>query len=188
MSIPQDRSSEQRDSDRVSLLVPLVVLIVGATAIPVELRRFDLATLSLHFGLRDVVVNLLLYAPVGVILVRRGFWPTVMIATFLSLSAELCQFFTVHRFPSPIDLALNVTGAIVGWMIGRRWRIDVPAFRVNVRTASLSALAALAILATAATSEWGKLFWNCRGAILPGCWSALDVRRDGRRHRARFFR
>ncbi len=172
MSSPQDRSRERHVSDGVSLFVPVIVLILGTTAIPVELRRFDFGTLSLHCGPRDVAVNLLLYVPVGVVLARRGFWRTAMIATLLSLSAEICQFFMMHRFPSPIDLTLNLAGAIIGFLISWRWRFDVPAIRVNVRTAWLSALAVLAILGSTAMSEWGKLFSNCRGAILPGSLEA----------------
>jgi Concanavalin A-like lectin/glucanases superfamily/VanZ like family len=185
MSISHDRSQERHDRARVRLLVPIIVLIMGTTAIPVELRRFDFTTLSLHCGPRDVMVNLLLYVPVGVVLARRGFWPTVFIATLLSLSAEICQFFMMHRYPSPIDLVLNVAGATIGFLIGRQWRIDAPAIRLNARTAWLAVLAVLAIIGLTAMSEWGKLFANCRGAILPGSLEAhwtFDELADGVLH------
>jgi Concanavalin A-like lectin/glucanases superfamily/VanZ like family len=182
MSIPQDHFQEPHDGDRVRLLVPVVALILGTTAIPVEPRRFDFATLSLQSNLRDVVVNLLLYVPLGVALARQGFWRTVLTATALSLFAEICQLFMMHRFPQPIDVASNAAGAMTGFLISRRWRIDVPAIRVNVPTAWLASLAVLAILGLTAMSEWGKLFSNCRGAILPGSLEAywtFDELADG---------
>ena len=178
MSLPQDCSQQKHDSDRVRLLAPVIVLVLGTTAIPVELRRFDLATLSLGCSARDLVVNLILYVPVGVVLTRLGFWRAVLIATLLSLFAETCQFFMMHRFPSPIDLALNVAGAMTGLLISWRWRIHVPAIRVHVRTAWLSALAALVVLAALAILQleawpnWEELSVNCRGATLPGSLEA----------------
>ena len=184
MSLPQDRSQQKHDSDRVRLLVPVIVLVLGATAIPVELRRFHFATLALGWNPLDLVENLILYVPVGVVLTRLGFWRAVMIATLLSLFAETCQLFMMHRYPSPSDLALNVAGAMTGLLISWRWRIHVPAIRVNVRTAWLSLLAALtvlaalgplaarAILALKERSDWEKLSVNCRGATLPGSLEA----------------
>ena len=184
MSLTQDRSQQKHDSDRVRLLVPVIVLVLGTTAIPVELRRFDFATLSLVCNALDMMENLILYVPVGVVLTRLGFWRGVMIATLLSLFAETCQFFMMHRYPSPIDLALNVAGAMTGLLISWRWRIHVPAIRVNVWTAWLSLLAALtvlaaltplaarAILALKERSDWEKLSVNCRGATLPGTLEA----------------
>jgi Concanavalin A-like lectin/glucanases superfamily/VanZ like family len=181
MSLPQDPPQPKHHSERVRLLVPIIVLVLGTTAIPAELRRFDLATLSLGCDAQDLVVNLILYVPVGVVLTRQGFWRAVMIATLLSLFAETCQFFMMHRFPSPFDLALNVAGAMTGLLISWRWRIRVPAIRVNARTAWLSVLAALAALAALAVPairalnarwDWEKLSVNCRGATVPGSLEA----------------
>jgi hypothetical protein len=108
MSVAQDRSQQKHDCDRVKLLLPVIVIVLGTTAIPVELRGFDSATLSLGYNVWDLVVNMILYVPVGVVLAMLGFWRAIMIATLLSLFAEGCQFFCMHRFASPIDLALNV--------------------------------------------------------------------------------
>lgn len=184
MSLPQDRSQQNHDSDRVRLLVPIIVLVLGATAIPVELRRFDLATLRLGWNPRDLIENLILYVPVGVVLARLGFWRAVMIATLLLLFAETCHLFMMHRFPSPVDLATNIAGAMTGLLISWRWRIHESAIRVNVWTAWLSLLAALALLVAMAPlaarailslkerSDWEKLSVNCRGATLPGSLKA----------------
>jgi hypothetical protein len=162
-------------------LAPVIVLVLGCTAIPVELRRFDFALLSFGRNAADFVANLILYIPVGMVLTRLGFWRALMSAAFLSLFAETCQFFIAHRHPSPIDLALNVAGAVSGLAISRRWRIDVPAISVNVRTAWLSVVAGLLVFATLAVPairriearwEWEGLSVNCRGAASAGSLEA----------------
>jgi len=178
MSLPQDRSQQKRDSDRVSLLVPVIVLVLGLTAVPVELRPFDVATLSLDCIARDVAVNLILYIPVGMVLSGLGFRRALLIASLVSLVAETSQFFMMFRFPSPVDLATNIAGAMIGLLIGWRWRIEAPALRVNVRAAWLSALAALVVLMSLAIlgrkdrPEWEGLSVNPRGATLPGSLEA----------------
>src|SRR5262245_3996675 len=172
MNVQQECSQQNCRSVRVTLLAPLIVMALAATAIPVELRRFDLAALSFQLNTLDVVVNLVVYVPIGVALAGLGFWRAVILATLLSLFAELSQFFMVHRFPSPIDLALNVAGAIIGLWVSRRWRIDRLDISANARTALLSALAALAIIGLKAWSDWGRLSVNCRGATLPGSLEA----------------
>ena len=106
------------------LLVPVIVLVLGATAMPVKLRSLDLANLTLGCNVWDMVDNLILYIPVGMVLSNLSFWRAVGIATFLSLFAESCQFFAIYRFPSPCDLALNVAGAITGLLVSRRLRIQ----------------------------------------------------------------
>ncbi len=178
MSSLQDRPQEKHDGDRVRLLVPVIVLVLGYTAIPVELRPFDFATLSLDCNARDLVANLILYLPVGMVLVGLGFWPAVIIATLLSLFAETCQLFMMYRYPSPIDLVLNVAGTMIGLIVSSRWRIHVPTIKVNVLTAWLSLLVAVALLTTLtnrglrARPEWKGLSVNCRGATLPGSLEA----------------
>jgi hypothetical protein len=162
------------------LLLPTIVLVLGATTIPVELRRVESATLAWGLSPLDVVANLLLYLPVGLALASLGFWRAVVSASLLSLVAETCQFAMMHRFPSPSDLAMNVAGAAIGVLIARQWRVVLPAISVNVRTAWLSALAALAILGLKAWSDrhqffvnrWKELPVNARGATLPGSLEA----------------
>src|SRR5262249_27167246 len=151
--------ADQSDSTkcRLELLIPLVVLVIAATAIPVELRPLDLATFDLHFSVSDFILNILGYAPLGVVLARRGFWRTVVFAALLSLFAETCQLFMMHRFPSPWDLAANVAGAALGLQIARRWRIAAVQISVNPQAAWLSAVAALAIVGLAAIFNWKEL-------------------------------
>ncbi len=144
----------------MGLLKPVIVLVLATTAIPVELRPFDVATISLDCSARDMVENLILYVPVGVVLSRLWFWRGVIIAILLSLFAETCQFFEMHRYPSPIDLVLNVAGAIIGLLVSWRWRIHVPKIRVTART----------VLAISARG-----YWWCSGAWLSFCSSAAGL-------------
>jgi hypothetical protein len=179
-SRPQDPSQQDDASDHVRLLAPVIVLVLGFTAIPVELRRFDPATLTLGLNTADLVRNVILYVPVGVVLTRLGLWRGVTIAALLSLFAESCQVFMMHRVPSPFDLAMNVVGAMIGLLVGSRCRVQLPSVRVNAWTGWLSLLAALTVLAALAPlaaravvaikarMERDNLSVNCRGATLPG--------------------
>ncbi|MGO9599969.1 MAG: hypothetical protein ACLP7Q_18420 [Isosphaeraceae bacterium] len=86
------------------LLVPVIVLVLGATAIPVKLRTLDLANLTLGCNVQDMVINLLLYIPVGMVLSNLSFWRAVGIATLLSLSSRKAVSFSqctgFHRRPT----------------------------------------------------------------------------------------
>ena len=191
MSLSRDRFQQKDRSDRVPLLLPVIVLVLGATAIPVKLRSPDLANLTLGCNVRDMVVNLILYIPVGMVLSKLSFWRAVGVATFLSLFAEASQLFAMYRYPSPYDLALNVAGAITGLLVSRRLRIPVLAIKVNVWTAGLSVLAAIAVLGCAAIlllngpSDGNLLSVNCRGSTVPGTMEAywtFDQITDGVSH------
>src|SRR5262249_3557239 len=156
----------------LDLMVPVIVLVLGATAIPVELRRFDFSNVSLGLNARDLVLNVLIYIPVGLVLSRLGFCRAAVIAMLLSLFAATCQFFMMHRYPSPFDLAMNVAGAAIGLLISGRFRVRVPAIHLSLRIAWLSVIAALGILGFKARSEWEEKSVNCRGATSPGSLEA----------------
>jgi hypothetical protein len=174
MSFRRNRFQQRNRSDRVPLLVPVIVLVLGATVIPVKLRPLDLANLSLGCNVRDMVVNLTLYIPVGMVLSKLSLWSAVGVAAFLSLFAETSQFFAMYRFPSPSDLALNVAGAITGLLVRWRWRIPGLEVKVNMWTAGICMLAALAVLGCVAIlllngpSDGNLLSVNCRGSTIPG--------------------
>jgi len=185
MSVSQDHGHHQPDRGQVRLLLPVVVLVLAATAIPVERRPLELTIPSLECGLWDALANLLLYIPVGFVLARLPFWRALTLAMILSLFAETCQYWMMHRFPSISDLVLNVAGAALGllWFRSPRSRIGTPAIPINHRTAWLSVVSALAILGLKAWVDREDLFldnWkarpaNARGATMPGrleaCWT-----------------
>jgi VanZ family protein len=113
------------------LRVPVIVLILAATAIPVELRPLGGATIDFKIDVSDIAANILGYVPVGIVLGGLGPLRAVVTAALISTLAETSQLVMMHRFPSPIDVASNVIGAIVGTVVSVRWRIRSPGFRIN---------------------------------------------------------
>jgi VanZ family protein len=159
----------------VAPTVPVIVLLLALTAIPMRLRPFDIASLEWTASTPDLIANVLGYIPVGMVLARRGFWRGLGIATLLTVVAESSQFFTMDRYPSLIDVALNVVGAMVGLFVTLRFRIGIPALPVNRVTAWLSVLAIITVLGFMSLLEWGvgrNLLVNSRGAISPGSLEA----------------
>jgi glycopeptide antibiotics resistance protein len=69
--------------------------------------------------LRDVVLNSLLFVPLGFgVSRRRSPLPAVLLAAVMALSisipAEATQLFSTRRFPSATDVASAVLGAVAG--------------------------------------------------------------------------
>ena len=81
---------------------------------------------SAEVRLRDVVVNLLLYAPWGYFFARsvrvaaRCVWIVVVLAAALSITTETSQVYSHGRFPSATDVTCNVIGALAGALWARR--------------------------------------------------------------------
>ena len=122
-------------------IAPLAVaLILLTTAFPVEVRgtaRWD-ASLELH----DVVQNFFLYLPLGVALSRRPLWRVALIAGGLSLLIETTQLWQVGRFASPVDLVVNLGGAVVAAALCRRWcSANASTILTIPRSRSIAALA-----------------------------------------------
>jgi glycopeptide antibiotics resistance protein len=75
---------------------------------------------------RDLVVNVLLYAPLGFFLARdhltgRGRWALVIgLALALSVGTEVLQVYSHGRFPSATDVVMNVAGSALGAALARR--------------------------------------------------------------------
>src|SRR5262245_20589242 len=118
---------------RMTLRVPLIVLVFAATAIPVELRPLDVRGLDVSFRPSDIAANILGYVPVGVVLAGLGDLPALTLAALVSTVAETAQLFMAHRFPSAIDIASNLAGTIAGLLISRRWKIHSPLIRISRR-------------------------------------------------------
>ena len=67
----------------------------------------------------DIVVNLLLYAPLGYEFIRASAsrsrrWHALTLAASLSLAIETSQLYSHSRFPSLQDVVCNVAGAWLG--------------------------------------------------------------------------
>ena len=75
---------------------------------------------------RDVVVNLLMYAPWGYFFARsmpdaaRRAWLVVLLSAGLSITTEASQAYSHRRFPSATDVTCNVMGALMGARYARR--------------------------------------------------------------------
>ena len=119
------------------------MMVLAATAIPVELRSPSLATWSLGILPSDVLANVLGYVAVGIVLADLGPFRAVIAAAILSIFAETAQLGMVHRDPSIVDVLANVAGAGVGVAIAWRWQIHLPDLAVNRQSPRIAALLAV---------------------------------------------
>lgn len=74
---------------------------------------------------RDIVLNVLLYVPLGFCVVRDGRWGRRVVSVLavglgLSLMTETTQVFSHGRFPAMTDVVTNTAGAWIGAMAARR--------------------------------------------------------------------
>jgi glycopeptide antibiotics resistance protein len=118
---------------------------VADAMVGVELRP-NLATLTCFaanargFCMHNAKGNVMLFLPFGILILlvwrRLGFWSGMLIATALSVSIELLQYFSrafgSNRAVDVNDVILNVLGASLGLLfmsllrLGRRNRSTVP--------------------------------------------------------------
>jgi hypothetical protein len=149
---------------------PVIMMVLAATAIPVEWRSPGRVPLSFYIQASDVVANIAGYVPLGIVLGGSGPLRAVIAAALIATFAETSQFVMMHRDPSVIDVISNVIGAILGIVISSRWGIRSPGFRINRWKALVAAtLALLLVLGVWATS--GDPL-NARGATSPGTLEA----------------
>jgi hypothetical protein len=159
-----------RPAEGITLKWPVIVLVLAATAIPIELRPQGIAPPGLSVEADDVLENIAGFLPVGIVLAELGFLRAVGAASLLSTFAETCQLMMVHRDPSAIDVVSNVIGAILGAAISKRWGIQSPVLKINRRRGLAAAVLAFAVPGGVwATS--GKAP-NTRGVRLPGTLEA----------------
>jgi len=83
---------------------------------------------SSEVKVRDLIANLLLYAPWGFFWARqrrdpsRRVWVVAVLAAILSIATEATQVYSHDRFPSATDVTCNVLGAFGGASYARRNR------------------------------------------------------------------
>lgn len=163
-------SDPLRPANRIAFRLPVIVLVLAATVIPVELRPLGCATLSLSFQVYDVLENILGFVPVGIVLGRLGWLRAFAVAVSMSTFAEASQFLMVHRDPSPVDVASNVIGAIMGIVISRHWWTRPPELGINTWKALVAATLALVLVLGIWASSGDAL--NSRGLSSPGTLEA----------------
>lgn len=101
-------------------ILPLAVFaIVLATAVPSELRLAYPETITWWLKAPDILLNLLLYFPLGVALRSRTPATLLLIAVAMSASIESLQVFYVGRHASLTDIAMNTLGALSGFTLAR---------------------------------------------------------------------
>jgi VanZ family protein len=168
LSMPPDRV---RSADRIVLTVPVIFLVLAATAIPIGFRPLREAELSFSVDdASDIIANIIGYLPVGIVLGRLGILKAVFIAGLISTFAEVSQVFMLHRDPSIIDVASNLVGAMLGSLASARWNIGSPAFRVTRSKAALAVLLALSLLVGVWAGRGDPV--NARGDTSPGTLEA----------------
>lgn len=101
---------------RLRLLVPSIALIVVATMIPVGLRHPSLSYIKYTFDPADFLNNILLYLPLGIALSGTSLTRTCLIGFSLSTVAEVLQMGYIDRIPSPLDVASNTCGTLIGYL------------------------------------------------------------------------
>src|SRR5262245_49314346 len=155
---------------RVPLRAPVLLLVLAATAVPVELRDFaHHAALSFEIYPADLVENILGYVPVGLVLAGLGWLRAVGAAAIISTAAEVGQIGMMHRDPSAVDILANTVGAALGAGLYARWKIPPLELALNRWTGLGATSAACAIV-----------LWflipvvpiNVRGYISPGALEA----------------
>jgi VanZ family protein len=150
----------------VRLALPVLTIVLAATAVPIELRYPDAAQLRFSAYRSDVLLNILGYLPVGLVLATWGPARVAVTAAVFAMSAEAGQLFMMHRDPSLVDVVCNVLGGILGAVVVPRFRRICPALTLDRRTAAAAgALATVLVLWARAQSP---LPLNDRGSTAPG--------------------
>ncbi len=163
-------SNSSFSTARIRLRVPVIVMVIGATAVPIELRSLHQAALSFGIFAADVLANIAGYVPVGIVLGELGPGRALVVAVSMATFAEVSQLGMLHRDPSAIDVAANAIGAVLGIVVSERWKIRSPGFTLSRwKSVVAAALACVLILAVRATSGYAP---NHRGATSTGTLEA----------------
>jgi Concanavalin A-like lectin/glucanases superfamily len=145
-------------------------MVLAATAIPVELRPLGQATWTFSIDADDVLENVAGYVAVGIVLGGLGLLRTIIAAALISTFAEAGQLVMLHRDPSVVDIASNVTGAILGAVVSMRWKIRSPGFRVDKWKALVALTLSFAVVLGVWVGSGAAL--SSRGATAPGILEA----------------
>lgn len=162
----------QESSHRLSIALkfPVLALVLGATAVPIELRLPPNTVFSTTVYLSDAVANIAGYVPVGGVLAAFGLAPAVLSAAVLAVIAEASQLFMIHRDPSAVDIVCNILGASLGAVGVFSWRVDATRLSVTTGRAIAAAISAALLLIVPAANA--PAVPNERGSSAPGTLEA----------------
>ena len=141
-------------------------MVLAATAVPIELRPLGDATLRFGLDVSDILANVAGYVPIGMVLGGAGALRAIVAAACFATVAEASQFVMMHREPSLIDVATNVLGAILGIVVGRRWKIRSLGITLN-RWKRFAAATLASLLLLGVWVDSGAAV-NARGSSSPG--------------------
>jgi hypothetical protein len=102
-----------------------IIGILLLTAVPSGFR--DPRTINWRWlaNSSDLIANIILYVPFGLFFQSgASVLATTGAASAMSVSIEVGQLFSVRRNAQPVDVLANVSGAIVGIVLGRRLRFS----------------------------------------------------------------
>ncbi len=126
----------------------MVFLVLSAIAIPVELvPPGHHSAVDLSFDVSHSFVNLLGFAPVGLVLGEYGVLRAVAAAALMSGLAETGQMVMLNRDSSVSDFIMNVVGALLGAILCAHWKIRSPAFSLNRWAMLVAAAGAFGLVA-----------------------------------------
>jgi VanZ family protein len=163
--------TNNRPAVRVVLRAPVIVMVLAATAIPIELRPLGHTTLSLDINdWPDIVENIAGYMPVGIVLGGLGPLRAVLAAALISMFAEVSQLVMVHRDPSIVDVCANVIGAALGAVITAHWKVLSAGLPISAWKALIATTMAFVVLVGIWAQSGDAL--NTRGATSPGTLEA----------------
>jgi len=132
----------------------LVIALATLWPMPGELKIQGLCLICGGRGTADLLLNIMLFMPLGVALVLRGSSRVraALLALALSTTIELLQFYIPGRDPSVSDVLANTCGAVLGALIASSassWLRPRPPPALGSRLSrTASGLAALMCLAT----------------------------------------
>ncbi len=159
------------DTYAIALRLPILVVVLAATAIPIEWRPPGEASLSFAVHRWDVVANVAGYILVGAVLAGIGSIRAIAAAAAVSVFAEAMQLLMMQRDPSPVDVAANVAGAIIGVIVTRSiWPEVTPMIGLTRWRGFAAGALALALVLRVWAIAGAPL--NDRGLTAPGVLEA----------------
>lgn len=159
---------------RIALRVPIIVLVLAATAVPIEWRpprraKFDFGIdAPPHF-----LANVAGYLPIGFVLADLGLLRAVAVGAAMSAFVETGQLAMLYRDPSLSDIIANTLGAMLGAALADRCRIFSVEFRIKRHIGFAAAAFACGIVFWIWARSGGPV--NPRGWAYPG---VLEARWD----------
>ena len=130
----------------VRLRVPVLTIILAATAVPIGFRPPQWAGLNLFMiDPHDILANIAGFVPAGIVLADLGPVRAVVAAALLSVLGETSQLVMLYRVTSLTDVAANVLGAILGAIVVARYNLK-PEFKATRRIGAVAAVPALLLI------------------------------------------